>query len=180
MQDNTNLLRTGIGMLTLAIIGWIIITLFGEIRQAPWQFLTILIALLGALITFAGNLQIQIRNEQREKKIEIYEKIIHFFFEIIFAIQSGRQQKTEEQIVEFLIEATPTLILWSSDDVLSCFIAFRRSAINSNQEGFNQNLIIGLFGKLILSIRKDLGHQNKNLNELSILSTFVNDVENIF
>lgn len=63
MKNNTNV---GLGLITIAILGLIIWGLFHEIGQAPWQFITILIALLstllGTMITFASNLQIQIRN----------------------------------------------------------------------------------------------------------------------
>ena len=83
MKNETNI---GLGIITLTILGLIIWALFHEIGQAPWQFITILIALLGALITFAGNLQIQIRNEQKPKKTEIYDKVIKFFFDSIFAL----------------------------------------------------------------------------------------------
>ena len=51
MKNETNI---GLGIITLTILGLIIWALFHEIGQAPWQFITILIALLGALITFAG------------------------------------------------------------------------------------------------------------------------------
>ncbi|MDP8935283.1 MAG: hypothetical protein M3N42_14370, partial [Cyanobacteriota bacterium] len=63
----------------IAIFGVLIGALFYEIGQAPWPFITIVIALLGALITVAGNFSIQIRNEQKPKKIEIYDKVINFF-----------------------------------------------------------------------------------------------------
>ncbi|BAY14197.1 hypothetical protein [Calothrix sp. NIES-2098] len=73
MKNNTNI---GLGIITITILGLIAWGLFHEIGQAPWQFITILIALLGALITFAGNLQIQIRNEQKPNKVEIYDESI--------------------------------------------------------------------------------------------------------
>jgi predicted RND superfamily exporter protein len=54
MKNNTNLQNTGIGLIAVIIVGLIIQALFHEIGQAPWQFITILIALVGTLITFAG------------------------------------------------------------------------------------------------------------------------------
>jgi len=85
MKSNANWQSAGLGLIVIAILGLIIWALFYEIGKAPWQFITILIALLGTLITIAGNLQIQIRNEQKPKKVEIYDKIIKFFFESILA-----------------------------------------------------------------------------------------------
>ena len=69
MKSDTNWQSAGFGLLIIAIIGWIILGLFHEINQAPWQFITVLIGLLGALIAFASNLHIQIRNEQKPKKV---------------------------------------------------------------------------------------------------------------
>jgi uncharacterized membrane protein len=98
MKNNTNLQNTGIGLIAVIIVGLIIQALFHEIGQAPWQFITILIALVGTLITFAGNFQIQIRNEQKPKKIEIYDKVIKFFFDSILASKLGQEPKKEEDI----------------------------------------------------------------------------------
>lgn len=178
MKSSTNWFSIGIGLFVLALIGWFCIFLFDEIGQAPWQFLAILIALLGAVITFAGNLNLQIRNEQRPRKVEIYEKVINFFFEVIFSQKSGHKQKTEQELVNFFIEITPDLILWGSDEVLRTYIEYRQIASNKSLNS-DSNASILLFGRLILSMRKDLGHQNNNLKELTILGAFVNDIENL-
>lgn len=178
MKNNTNLQNTGIGLIALIIVGLIIWALFYEIGQAPWQFITILIALVGTLITFAGNLQIQIRNEQKPKKVEIYDKAIKFFFDSILATKLGQNPKTEDELVKGLAEMTPDLILWASDDVLNLYIKFRQTTNNNNMQESSNNAIL-LFGQMLLAMRKDLGHQNKQMNEVSILGTFVNDVENL-
>lgn len=175
MKNETNI---GLGIITLTILGLIIWALFHEIGQAPWQFITILIALLGALITFAGNLQIQIRNEQKPKKIEIYDKVIKFFFDSIFASKLGQEPKKQEELVQGFADMTPDLILWASDDVLNLYIKFRQIASNDIQDSSNNP--ISLYGQMLLAMRKDLGHQNNKLDEVSILGTFVNDIENLY
>ncbi len=96
MESNTNWQNAGLGLIGIAIFAAIICALFYQIGQAPWQFITILIASLGALITVAGNFNIQIRNEQKPKKVEIYEKVINLFFDSIFAQKLGQEPKTEE------------------------------------------------------------------------------------
>lgn len=182
-MDNNNNQNLGIGLIAIIIIGLILWALFHEFSQAPWQFITVLIALLcaliTALITLAGNLQIQIRNEQKPKKIEIYDKVIKFFFDSIFASKLGRNPKSQEELANGFADMTPDLILWASDDVLNLYIKFRQigEIKENNIEDTTQNPI-QLFGQLLLAMRKDLGHQNNQLNEVSILSTFVNDVQN--
>lgn len=177
MESNTNWQSAGFGIIAIAILGSITWVLFHEIGQAPWQFITILVALLGALITFASNLQIQIRNEQKPKKTEIYEKVINFFFDSILATKLERQSKTEKELVQGFADMTPDLILWASDDVLNLYIEFRQlSTSNLNDSSRNPSL---LFGQMLLAMRKDLGHQNKQITRTSILGTFVNDIENL-
>jgi hypothetical protein len=176
MKSDTNWQSAGLGLIVIAILGLIIWGLFYEIGQAPWQFITILIALLGTLITFSGNFLIQIRNEQKPKKIEIYDKIIKFFFDSILASKLGQKPKTEEELIQGFADMTPDLILWASDDVLNLYIKFRQIT-NNNMQDSSSNPIL-LFGQMLLAMRKDLGHQNNQINEVSILGTFVNDVEN--
>ena len=174
MRTNTNI---GLGIITVAIFGLIFWELFHEIGQAPWQFVTILIALLGTLITVAGNLQIQIRSEQKPNKIQIYDKTIKFFFDSIFASKLQKKSKSEQELIQWFSDMTPDLILWASDDVLNIYIKFRQLADNNMLDSPNNSIL--LFGQMLLAMRKDLGHQNNKLNELSILGTFVNDVENL-
>lgn len=177
MKSDTNWQSAGLGLIVIAILGLIIWALFYEIGQAPWQFITILIALLGTLITFSGNFLIQIRNEQKPKKIEIYDKVIKFFFDSILASKLGQKPKTEEELIQGFADMTPDLILWASDDVLNLYIKFRQIT-NNNMQDSSSNPIL-LFGQMLLAMRKDLGHQNNQINEVSILGTFVNDVENL-
>ncbi|BFM39948.1 hypothetical protein [Synechocystis sp. LKSZ1] len=179
MKNSVNWQNVGIGIIAITIVGLVTWALFHEISKAPWQFITILIALLGTLITFAGNFQIQIRNEQKPKKTEIYDKVINFFFDSILATRLGQQPKKEEEIVivKELAEMTPDLILWASDDVLNLYIKFRQMASSNIQNASSSP--ISIFGQLLLAMRKDLGHQNQQIDEVSILGIFVNDIENL-
>ena len=56
MRNNSNWSNIGIGIIGLAIIGWTVIGFFHEFSQAPWQFITASVALFGALVTYASNL----------------------------------------------------------------------------------------------------------------------------
>lgn len=167
MKQETNLRNLGLGLLGLGFIIFIALGILYEIGQAPWQFISILIGFIGAIIAFASNWQIQIRNEQKPKKIEIYDKIIKFFFDSLLAEKINQKPKTEEELVKGFVEMTPDIILWASDDVLNNYIRFRQDAQNGD---------VFLFGEMLLAMRKDLGHQNKNITKQSILGTFVNNI----
>lgn len=175
MKNNTNLQSVGLGIVGIVFIITIIWVVFHELTQAPWQFITILVALIGALITVVGNYQLQIRNEQKDKKVETYKKLIEFFFKFFFATKLGNEPVTEREMFEFFYNITPDLLFWASDDVLTLYIKFRE--VGNNQDSVDNPII--LFSKMLIAIRKDLGHQNSKINERSILSTFINDVENL-
>ena len=177
MKSDTNLQSIGLGIVGIIFIVSIIWIFFHELSQAPWQFITILVALLGALITFVGNYQLQIRNEQKEKKVETYKRLMELFFESLYASKLGKEPKNEEEIINVLYDITPELIFWASDDVLKLYIDFRKVAKDNIQSSPSDSIF--LFGKMLIAIRKDLGHQNSNINEKSILSIFINDVENL-
>jgi hypothetical protein len=94
-------------------------------------------------------------------------------FDTILANKIGKKPKSEDELTKGFADMTPDLVLWASDDVLNLYITFRQ--ISTNDPQINPTNPIVLFGKMLLAIRKDLGHQNNNINELSILGTCVND-----
>lgn len=178
MEQETNWQNTGLGLIGIALIGWLLITLFSTLEQAPWQALTVILAVFGSALTVGSNFQTQIRNEQRDYKVKIYEDITHFFFEIIFASKLGKTSKTEEEITKFLIDITPKLVMWGSDDVVRSFKEFRSCASKSGEDSYASSIeAMLIFEQMLLHIRKDLGHSNRNLKTCSILGIFVNDIE---
>ena len=111
----------GLGLIAIGLIGWLTITLFSTLEKAPWQALAVILTFIGSALTIRSNIQLKIREEQREYKVKIYEDITHFFFKNIFASKLGEQPKTDSEIIEFLVEITPRLIMWGSDDVVKSF-----------------------------------------------------------
>ncbi len=93
------------------------------------------------------------------------------------ASKLGREPRTDEELTRKLADITPELILWASDDVLPLLIKFRRVSINNEKN--SSRTPITLLGQILLAIRKDLGHQNRQIDQATILGTFVNDIENI-
>jgi hypothetical protein len=94
-------------------------------------------------------------------------------FDTILANKIVKKPKSEDELIKGFADMTPDLVLWASDDVLNLYITFRQ--ISTNDPQINPTNPIVLFAKILLAIRKDLGHQNNNINELSILGTCVND-----
>lgn len=176
-NDTANWQNLGIAMVVLAILIALVVLLLFGISKAPWQAITILIGTAGVLITVAGNLNIKIREEQRERKVELYDKVMKLFFSSFFAKLFKLEPKNEEDLAKEIAEITPDLILWASDEVLLTYINLKHFSIK--EANSNPAKSLNIFGKLLLAMRKDLGHQNSNLTERKILGTFVIDPENL-
>lgn len=158
----------------IAGVAWIVVKIFGELQSVPWPFIGILLGVSSAISAWVYQFRIKIREEQREQKTKLYSRIIGFFFGIVNSSkEEGQHHDLEEYGKKFFVEITPDLIMWGSDDVVKYFRQFRIAAINQE----NMKLIM-LFEKILLSIRKDLGHSNKDIsNGRFLLGLFINDID---
>lgn len=111
-----------------------------------------------------------ILKEHREKKAPVYEEFIGFLFKTLLAEKVGQPKPTEEEMVKFFVEYMQKMIVWGSDDVVRAYSEFR------SQAGDPIKLLFSL-EDLLFKIRTDLGHKNQNLKTGTILSLFVNDLE---
>ena len=76
-----------------------------------------------------------------------------------------------------MAEITPELIIWGSDEMLEAFHKFRTHSIrSSNENNKSPYEILIVVEDLLLAIRKDLGHKNKNITRGKILGLFINDL----
>ena len=139
---------------------------------------TIIVTLISVLVSKHLERKAQILSHLREKKVPIYEKIINFIFSLTFAEKLGKQAPTEKEIVKFFAEVTQELVVWGSDEMIDAFYKFRTESIN-NADGLQTepNGILFTVENLLLAIRKDLGHQNKNIPKGKLLSLFINDLK---
>jgi hypothetical protein len=162
-NNQSNWQTVGLGIIFLGILcwlgAWVTVNIFGHIAHAPWQFISILVAFLGAIITFASNYTSQIRNEQRDNKVRIYQEITTFLSKVFYSLATDRPH-TRQDIKEFAITITPSILMWGSDGVVNSFLQFLES--DEPLEDFE---------KMMLEIRKDLGHNNK-LSENLIIRIF--------
>jgi hypothetical protein len=146
---------------------------------------TVFTATITTLIAKNNEIRLQIRTEQRDKKALIYEELTEFFFRIIFSSKTEDDEKNldeedkEKEIVEFLTRYTPKIIMWGSDEVLKNFYLFRNKSLSVESDPNKVVEVIRKFEELLFSIRRDLGHKNKNLSKGNILGLFINDVEKI-
>lgn len=116
---------------------------------------------------------------QSSKKIPTYEKIVSFIFGLTFAEKLGKEPPTQEEMIKFMAEITQELVIWGSDEVINEFYRFRMFSVKLGEDGgASENFnVLFMVEDLLLAIRKDLGHRNKQVGRGKILGLFVNDIE---
>lgn len=138
---------------------------------------TVIVSLISVLVSKHLERKAQILAHLRAKKVPTYEKIINFIFSITFAEKLGKKQPTEKEMIKFMAEVTQELVIWGSDEMIDAFYRFRIKSIDSsNGHQQSPNEILYTVEDLLLSIRKDLGHKNKNMPKGKLLGLFVNDI----
>ena len=76
---------------------------------------------------------------------------------------------------DFMFTTTEQIIIWDSDDVIKAFYDFR-NVTSMHDEKENTKQMIDLFNsveQLFYAIRKDLGHENKQLSKGILLNLFI-------
>lgn len=139
---------------------------------------TVIVSLISVLVSKHLERKAQILAHLREKKVPTYEKIINFIFSLTFSEKLGKKQPTEKEMIKFMAEVTQELVIWGSDEMIDAFYKFRMKSIdNANGAQQEPNAILFTVESLLLAIRKDLGHKNKNMPKGKLLGLFVNDLQ---
>lgn len=131
---------------------------------------TVFVSVITVLISKRLEQNAMIKNQQREKKIPIYEELIAFLFRVTRASKDGKNMPTEEEITDFMFGFIQKLLIWGSDDVVIAFEKFRRSSQS-------QGNILFAVEDIWAAIRKDLGHSNKGISKGKLLSLIINDID---
>ena len=137
---------------------------------------TALFSVTSLILSKHYELKADVKRQHRENKVEIYGKLIRFFFTILFADKMQEKPPGEKEIIKFFNETNPGMISWSGDAVLKAFSVFWRTSIKGASIGRMEKAIL-LFEDLLLAIRKDLGHKNKGLERGDILGLFIKDID---
>ena len=134
---------------------------------------TIIVSVLSLVMSKYMESRAVITQEIRTKKIPIYEELISTIFRVLFAEKLGQEPMSEAELTKFFASFTEKLIVWGSDGVIKAFRATRMGAIT----GIAPTETLFVYKNLLLEIRKDLGHKNKNFKRGTLLGLFVNDID---
>lgn len=139
---------------------------------------TIIVAVLSIVIGKYYEQKRVIENELRQKKIPMYESFIEFYFKILMAEKIKAKKVTNQDMMKFFNTFTQELIVWGSDEMINLWSDYRRKHIDdgSDKQGSPLQTMYD-FEELLLAIRKDTGHRNKNISKGSLLGLFINDLD---
>ena len=118
----------------------------------------------------------------------IYEEIVRHYFSLMPRRWHGEApgpRRTaaeplsdgEVEFADFMDVATQKLLIWGSSPVVEGWLAYRR-AIAQHIPGVTTDPYIGLdaWEQLLLVFRRDLGHDDRQLNPRDLLRMFLSDV----
>lgn len=158
---------------------WVVASIWRALSATPAVGAAIAAATLGGLATITGHFIVKhlerkaaVVAQLREKKIPVYEDIIRLMFGIAFGGRDGRKRLNEQEMRKATHDIVEKLTIWGSDEMVYEFYRFRASTL-SKDAGHD---ILPRVANLMLAVRKDLGHRNKNLDRRKILSLFINDL----
>jgi hypothetical protein len=182
------ILQVAFGLMVLGFIGWLLFFLsklliigFSHLQKEVSAAIiavsgTIIVSVFSLIFSKMYERKREIDQEHRKQKIPIYEELLKFMFRLLQAGKPGHQPVPEEETIKFLTEFTQKLIIWGSDGVMKQFTTWRASLLNQDPQKPNYEGLF-LFEKLLMEIRKDVGHKNKNIKKGDILGLFINDIE---
>lgn len=141
-------------------------------------------ALIGAFATWfvQKNLQEKRDIEKRlsEKRQEIYTQILNPYIKTFSKIKSKDVKEAAiYEVTSFEYRKTAfELNLIGSDDVIIAYNNLMLHAFEAESAGEKKPVdILGLWGKLLLEIRRNLGNKNTKLDEWDMLKGMIKDLD---
>jgi len=136
---------------------------------------TVIVSVISVLVSKHLEQRAILLKEHRERKTPVYEEMVKLIFRIAFADKLNLPQLKENELIEKMAWFTENLVIWGSDELVLAWNRFRTISVkNQGQAGFE---VLFEVERLLLAIRKDLGHSNKGLTSGKVLGLFVNDIE---
>jgi len=175
--------NTLIGLLILLVAGALLMVLvravFGLLGSAEPAVLAAVIVTSGTILVSVGSLiwsnrsqqRQQAQQAQRDRKADAYEELLDYWFWVMRERRNAPPAKRKQRDEKYRATVPQKLITWGSEDVIKEFTA------QVGPSGVTEETSMLGFEKLLLAVRKDLGHTNKNLEEGDLLRPFLKGVD---
>jgi hypothetical protein len=118
----------------------------------------------------------ELERQLRDRKVPVYEKLVRTYVDFILQRAEQNQSFSLRDINEFTREISPDFINWGSDEFIRTFAAFRRKYGKPDGGNPTPADIIVDFEQLMLAIRRDLGHTNRDLKALDLTCMLFSNV----
>ncbi|HLP89246.1 MAG TPA: hypothetical protein VK184_11735 [Nostocaceae cyanobacterium] len=163
--------------------------LFNKV-EPPVQaaMVTALVGFGSLVITNLYTTQREINLKLREKKVEVYSELlkswITAFLDLTLNARENNYQpnsvsrdQTLNKFIEQIKDIKDDLILWGSDEIIKKYSQLTKDYQEENKNDLEQTVSLIMFGKFMLSLRKDIGHNNIGIDEYDLMSIFINDID---
>ena len=144
--------------------------------------LTVIASVLAVVLQKHGEFRAKIDEEHRRRKRALYRQFTEIWFRTIFGERVGLEKPTEEELLTKFAKFTKDAMVWASDEFIREFNAWKSSAAidalrqELGEEGNFRESALG-FERLLLTIRKDLGHSNSGLKPGDLLRMLLRDAD---
>jgi hypothetical protein len=129
---------------------------------------TVLISVLSLIFSRRSEQQRAIEQAHRDRKVPIYDEFMGFWFRMLGAEQRGEDPPSEQEIARFLYDFTQKVTLWGPDPFIAQYNDFRRTSLSAGpEEDESSPAVMFAFEDLMFAMRKDLGHPNAVLGEVT-------------
>ncbi len=140
---------------------------------------TILIVILTAVLTWIGHAvltgqqrRLEVAKALEANRRELYQRIMGLFFDVLKDAKA--KSINMDQLAVEMIEIARDLSVYASDEVLLKFLELRR--IGEQEKPKDPLILLKLWGELIISMRKDLGHKATQVQPMQIAELVVTDL----
>jgi hypothetical protein len=174
-------LALAIVALLFYLLYWVMATLLSlsEKERAPIlaAMLTVIGSIVVLLVAKSHERSKQVDEERRGKLAEVYAECLEVLFAKLSEMSEARSEQQKKKIVNEINKWLRQSMLWGSDQFvkqLSVTLEGIRVMAETNAP-FTDDGFRAMFGTLVLTMRKDLGHKNQVLTEDDVLTLMIAD-----
>ena len=144
-----------------------------------------LLIVLGGIITWVTKSKIEelhaIEEKLRKERRNIYAQILDPYIRLFADIKGKGPEEALKMITSYNYKKTAfDLNLFGSDEVVRAYNNLMKHAYKTEATGNkNPKEMMGLWGELLLEIRKSLGNKNTKLNKFDMLKAMIKDIDKI-
>ena len=124
----------------------------------------------------------EIEQAQRSQEITFYAEFLKDYFNLLGKWKPDREadRGRRKELLELTGKTARGLILWGGSDTITKYKALRDYASKGSDDvqGADRGIVV-LFGELLFAIRSELGHSNRSIQEVGLLSLFISDSEKL-